>query len=62
MTLAPDTVECERGFSCMNYIKNELRSNLTQTNLNAAIVIGSEARRVREFPIEKVAVKYLCNE
>ena len=24
MTLTPDTVECERGFSCMNYIKNEI--------------------------------------
>ena len=35
-----DTVECERGFSCMNYIKHELYSTLTQTNLNAAIAIG----------------------
>ena len=62
MTLAPDTVECERGFSCMNYIKNELRSNLTQANLNAAIAIGSEIRTVTEFPIEKVALKYHTNE
>ena len=61
MTLLPDTVECERGFSCMNYIKNELRSTLTQTNLNAAIAIGSENRTVTEFSIEKVANKYHCN-
>ena len=58
MTLLPDTVECERGFSCMNYIKNELRSTLTQANLNAAIAIGSERRSVSECPIEKVAQKY----
>ena len=45
----------------MNYIKNELRSTLTQTNLNAAIAIGSENRTVTEFPIEKVANKYRCN-
>ena len=24
MTFTPDTVECERGFNCMNYIKNEI--------------------------------------
>ena len=62
MTLTPDTVECERGFSCMNYIKNELRSNLTATNLNAAIAIGSETRTVDEFPFEKVALKYRSND
>ena len=48
----------------MNYIKNELRSSLTETNLNAAIAIaiGSECRTVAEFPIEKVAQKYHCND
>ena len=44
LTLSPNTVKCEGGFSCMNYIKNELRSTLTQTNLNAAIAIGSDKR------------------
>ena len=51
MTLLPDTVECECGFSCMNYIKNELRSTLTQSNLTAAISIGSETRPVSGFPL-----------
>ena len=62
MSLTPDTVECERGFSCMNYIKNELRSNLTGTNLNAAIAIGSDPRTVHEFPFERVALKYHSND
>ena len=62
MTLTPDTVECKRGFRCMNYIKNELRSNLTATNLNAAIAICSETRTVQEFPFEKVALKYHSND
>ena len=61
LSLSPDTVECERGFSCMNYIKNELRSTLTQTNLNAAVAIGSDKRTVAEFPIDKVAKKYHSN-
>ena len=43
----------------MNYIKNELRSNLTATNVNAAIAIGSETQ---EFPFEKVALKYHTND
>jgi hypothetical protein len=42
----------------MNYIKNELRSNLTATNLNAAIAI---TRTVQEFSFEKVALTYHCN-
>ena len=62
MSLTPDTVECERGFSCMNYIKNELQSNLTATNLNAAIAIGSDTRTVHEFLFEKVALKYHSND
>ena len=62
MMLTPDTVECERGFSCMNYIKNELQSNLTANNLNEAIAIGSETRIVQEFPFEKVALKFHSND
>ena len=54
MTLTPDTVECKRGFSCMNYIKNELRSNLTATNLNSAIAIGQKLEQFKNFPLKKL--------
>ena len=29
LSISPDSVACERGFSCMNFIKNEYRSRLT---------------------------------
>ena len=61
LTLAPDTVECEWGFSGMNYIKNELRSILTQANLNAAVAVATDKRSVSEFPFDKVAMKYHSN-
>ena len=34
-SISPTSVLCERGFSIMNYVKNEYRSVLTQENLNA---------------------------
>ena len=34
------SVICERGFSSMNYIKNEFRSVLSQENLNACMSIA----------------------
>ena len=40
MTITPNTCDCERGFSCMNYVKNELRTAMTETTLNACMAVG----------------------
>ena len=40
LTVSPSSVICERGFSSMNYIKNEFRSVLSQENLNACMSIA----------------------
>lgn len=34
MTITPNTYEFERGFICMNYVKNELHTAMTNTTLN----------------------------
>ena len=40
LTLSPNTCDCERGFSTLNYVKNEYRSKLTNQNLNACMAVG----------------------
>jgi hypothetical protein len=50
LTIAPTSVICERGFSSMNYIKNEFRSVLTQQNLNACMSIALCKYTVDTFP------------
>ena len=49
-TLTPDMSECERGVSTMNYVKNELRTALTEKTLNACMVVALDRRLVTEFP------------
>ena len=53
LTLSPNTCDCERGFSTLNYVKNEYRSKLTNQNLNACMAVGLEERSVSSFPFEK---------
>ena len=54
LSISPTTVLCERGFStmraCMNYVKNEFRSLLTQENLNACMSLGMTSHSVHTFP------------
>ena len=50
MTITPNTCDCEHGFSCMNYVKNELRTAMTETTLNACMAVGLEKRSVKDFP------------
>ena len=40
--ISPDTIMCERGFSNMNYIKNQYRTQLTQEKLNTCMVLGMD--------------------
>ena len=54
MTITPDTCECERGFSVMNYVKNELRTAMTETTLNACMAVGLEKRSLNQFPFVKL--------
>ena len=54
LTIAPDTCECERGFSTMNFVKNELRTAMTKTTLNACMAVGLEQRSVDNFPFSLI--------
>ena len=40
LSISPTSVICERGFSVMNYVKNQYQSVLTQDNLNACMAIS----------------------
>ena len=51
LTISPTSVICERGFSVMNYVKNEFRSVLTQENLNACMAL---AHTVDTFPFTEL--------
>ena len=52
--ISPDSVACERGFSCMNYVKNQFRSRLTSDNLNAALALAQDCRSLDTFPFKNV--------
>ena len=50
LSISPTSVICERGFSSMNYIKNEFRSVLSQENLNACMSIALCKHTASTFP------------
>ena len=50
LSISSTSVLCERGFSTMNYVKNEFRSPLTQENLNACMSLGKTSHSVHTFP------------
>lgn len=50
LSVSPSSVICERGFSSMNYIKNEFRSVLSQENLNACMSIALCKHTPNTFP------------
>lgn len=52
LSISPTSVLCERGFSIMNYVKNEYRSVLTQENLNACLAISMCSHSVHTFPFD----------
>lgn len=54
LTIAPDTCKCERGFSTMNFVKNELRTAMTNATLNACMAVGLEQRHINEFPFSSI--------
>ena len=53
LTLSPDSCECERGFSTLTHVKNDLRSCLSYNNLNSSMAVALEERSVFEFPFQK---------
>lgn len=57
LVISPTSVLCERGFSVMNYVKNEFRSVLTQQNLNASMAIAMTEYTVDTFPFTQLLKK-----
>ena len=56
LVISPTSVLCERGFSIMNYVKNEYRSVL-QENLNAFISIAMTRYTTDTFPFNQLLMK-----
>jgi hypothetical protein len=52
LTLSPDSVSCERGFSVMNYV--EYHTALTDQTLNALMALALDHRAVSDFPYRNV--------
>ena len=50
LSISPTSVLCERGFSIMNYVKNDYRLVMTQENLNACLAIGMSSHSMQSFP------------
>ena len=53
LSISPTSVICERGFSVMNYVKNQYRSVLSQENLNACMAISMTAQTVNNFSFNR---------
>ena len=54
LVISPDSVACERGFSTMNFIKNQYRTRLTQDKLNVCMALAMDTRDVVNFPYHKL--------
>ena len=54
LIISPTSVVCERGFSVMNYVKNEFRSVLTQENLNACMALAMTEHTIDSFPFHQL--------
>ena len=54
LVISPTSVISERGFSVMNYVKNEYRSTLTPQNLNASMAIAMTDHTVDSFPFKEL--------
>ena len=52
--ISPDSVACERGFSTINFIKNQYHTHLTQDKLNACMALAMDSRDVHNFPFYKL--------
>ena len=54
LRVSADKTECERGFSMLNHVKNELLTKITQENLNAAMAVGMDTGSCSSFPWKKL--------
>ena len=57
LVISPTSVVCERGFSVMNYVKNEFRAVLTQENLNACMSLAMTEHTIDSFPFSQLLSK-----
>ena len=57
LTISPSTASCERGFSCMNRVKNSQRTCLKNDILNYLMQLSSNGCEVSEYSPDK-AVEY----
>lgn len=54
MCMSPDTVECERGFSCMNLTKDKCATRLSGDNLQSRLAVFLDPRTLSSFPFEDI--------
>ena len=51
MCMSPDTVECERAISSMNFTKDKF-STRTQDNLESRLAVFMDTRTLSSFPFQ----------
>ena len=57
----PGSVEAERAFSSMNFVKDKLRNRLAPEHLNVALRLKlQDSYSVQNFPYEKALKKWLA--
>ena len=57
-TLPVSTAECERNFSSMNLIKNELRSVMKQERLDSLMMLGIHQERGEKLDLDSVVDRF----
>ncbi|XP_058862591.1 SCAN domain-containing protein 3 isoform X4 [Acipenser ruthenus] len=50
LTLFPTTVLCERAFSALHFFRCQDRDRLTESNLQALLLVSQETRQPEDFP------------
>ena len=59
LVLPIGSVETERTFSAMNYLKNNLRSSLKEPHLNACVRAFCSGHKLATFPLDAVLQEFL---
>jgi len=58
LTLPATSVSCERSFSALGFVKNQLRTTMTQGRLSDLMLIAVEGERAKTVDIDRV-VEYV---
>lgn len=61
LTLPATSVSCERSFSALPFVKNKLRSTMTEERLTDLMVIAVEGERAMDINVSSVVEYFWTN-